>query len=98
MAKRVAGWRGLTALSVRAQIECGMHSGIPDCCILFFVGRWVWMTDRATATYWRRITKVAREGGRKGSGGGGGVGYIPCPRCLDRRTFVPELRACWCGA
>lgn len=71
-------------------IECGTHSGIPPCCIAFFVlekRHWSCSDPRQRA-YDRSLRKAAP--GRKGK-----VGYAPCPACITAARFV-RVRRCSC--
>jgi hypothetical protein len=75
-------------------IECGLHSGLPRCCVAFFVKVWwpYWLaidglssrarTDAhaAFAAYQRWTTRP---------------GYVPCPRCVVDENFV-EVLPCEC--
>lgn len=75
-------------------VECGLHSGIPACCVRFYVTRWLWYFDRRgwrgtfPARYRARIM-AARKG----------FEYVPCPACLRRGRARPLLRCptpgCW---
>lgn len=57
----------------------GRHSGIPDCCIRFWLTEWeTEMTQRTT--YARLVRRASR-------------GYVPCPKCLINKSFV-QVRSC----
>jgi hypothetical protein len=70
-------------------IECGLHSGIPKCCVLFFVKVWRhWMDEREGVlmnSYWstQRVLGINQPG------------YIPCPACLLAGNLVP-IKECFC--
>jgi hypothetical protein len=61
----------------------GEHSGIPPCCIEFFVTTWrrQWHDPRRAGIYRARIRMAGLRQRRR-------VGYIPCPECLDAHRFV----------
>jgi hypothetical protein len=66
---------------------CGRHSGIPDCCIHFFVGPWREIYNDAPRhdEYWKRMEKASP-----------GAGYVLCPECIvDNRTI--QIKKCECG-
>ncbi len=63
-------------------IECGIHSGIPACCILHYVTVHMWRTSEQQSDYMALIDATAPD-----------VDYSPCPQCLEARAFV-ETRAC----
>ncbi len=80
------------------EINCGLHSGFPECCILFYVTFWAslftWSGDGSYRSayaagryklYRRMMEQIA----------GRWVGYIPCPACLLARKFV-EPKECSC--
>lgn len=76
-------------------IECGLHSGLPRCCIAFFVKVW-WpfmcaidelppstgTNSRADFDEYQRWTTQP--------------GYVPCPRCVLDENFV-EVLPCECA-
>lgn len=62
-------------------VECGRHSGFPDCCIAWFLGRYAsWslapIPARRQSAYLRRCIKARIT-----------PGYIPCPACLSSGAF-----------
>jgi hypothetical protein len=65
-------------------IECGIHSGIPACCILHYVTVHIWRTREEQSAYLALVDATARNVD---------YDYIPCPQCLEARAFV-ETRAC----
>jgi hypothetical protein len=65
------------------EIECGLHSGYPVCCVAFFVLVW---------HEWSELQRGSYMAGLKKS-----PGYVPCPRCLKAKTFVSG-RPCACHA
>ena len=64
-------------MTKQQHIEYGRHSGIPECCIMFFVGEW----DREIITGWDE-TPYARAIHKCG------FGYVPCPECLGTHNKV----------
>jgi len=62
-------------------VECGLHSGIPPCCVLFYVAEWRPLVHElgndhpAVAAHSRRMFRVR-------------PGYVPCPACMRRGAFV----------
>jgi len=66
-------------------IQCGRHSGFPDCCIKFFVTKWIWAIDnpksKLVKNYWDNNSKIS-------------PGYIACPKCLKNKTFVRKINSC----
>ena len=73
-------------------IQCGTHSGIPPCCIAWYVIVWRHWTQERRDRYTTITHKVS-----------GYAGYIPCPRCAGRAvsgldTTIATIRACACDA
>ncbi len=68
-------------------VHCGLHSGIPDCCILFYVT----CMDAVRSAEWRFQDK--RYANLVAHVAPGGAGYVPCPACLAARNLV-RLRHC----
>ena len=69
---------------VVGDVECGLHSGLPLCCIVFFV-KVRWRLDEAGVASYRQI-----RGDHKAN-------YFACPRCLIEQTIV-EMHPCDCSA
>lgn len=69
----------------------GRCSGIPECCIKFFIE--IWMIDPAITTDHKKRLSEIRDTFR--------FGYIPCPDCVDKENFVDvrhcESSSCFCG-
>ena len=65
-------------------VECGRHSGIPECCIKWFIGPWrtVLTFGEEWASYWQ---KNNREN----------VDYIRCLECIDK-SIVVDIKECDC--
>ena len=59
--------------------EFGRHSGIPECCINFFIE--VWTTHVPVLHYYQQ--KFAHLN----------IDYIPCPNCLVNKSFV-QIHKC----
>ena len=54
-------------------IECGLHSGIPPCCVRFYAMRWMFSVE---GDAFRRVhQKLMNRWGRAN------LGYISCPTC-----------------
>jgi len=78
-------------VSVAHDVECGTHSGIPPCCIAWFMlvrkhmvpGSPEWLA-------YERTLRAARPKRR------GHVGYATCPTCIAARRFV-RVRSCTCS-
>lgn len=59
-------------------IHCGTHSGFPECCIKFWVTKWIWESYNETkyaVQYRKQLMKF-------------NPGYIACPRCLRSKKFI----------
>ena len=65
------------------EIHCGRHSGFPDCCIRFYVTKWITKdTDsKFSKTYRSKLNRLKNH-----------PGYIPCPKCLKNRTFIKVIK------
>ena len=58
---------------------CGRVSGIPECCVRFWLSNyWQYMNDADKLVYHTLIPDK--------------VQYIPCPTCLAKREFVEILK------
>lgn len=59
-------------------ISCGIHSGIPECCICFYITKWIWFEydDPYRLKYLKRLMKYKN------------VEYVPCPKCLKDKKFI----------
>lgn len=78
-------------------VECGFHSGIPACCIRFYVTVWLWLelesrSDRENSEVFKSYRRKLREVEHPG--------YIACPECISTEFFVkmkdcPEGVTCW---
>lgn len=70
---------------IERDIAMGLHSGIPACCVLFYVGPWrsVFYTSptKASKAHWAKLARAWRALGRN-------IQYIACPRCLREKRFV----------
>ena len=64
--------------------ECGKHSGIPECCIKWFIGPWsnIRAHSWAWALYWRQNSKDNPS-------------YIRCLTCIKNGVVV-EIKECDC--
>lgn len=63
-------------------IHCGRHSGFPECCIKFFITKWIWNYSRYKL-HWKKLGRLRKNR----------PDYIPCPTCLKNKTFV-KLISC----
>jgi hypothetical protein len=61
-------------------VECGLHSGIPDYCIKWYISKWTWMPLLKRMERVNRLKKY-------------NIGYIPCPQCLRNKAFV-KVKKC----
>ena len=73
---------------LRREIHCGIHSNIPDCCILFFINFWTPILRRAQAAELRQYYDDL-------AGMDIGFDYIPCPACRLKGKPV-KLKRCRC--
>ncbi|MBK26101.1 MAG: hypothetical protein CME70_19040 [Halobacteriovorax sp.] len=66
-------------------VKCGRHSGIPECCIDWFVGPWSFIRTfgEEWALYWQMNDKDK------------GVEYIRCPKCIEE-SIVIGIKECVC--
>jgi len=66
-------------------VECGRHSGIPECCINWFIGPWsaIRTFSWAWSLYWRENNK------------GVDVEYIRCLECIKDSVIV-DIKECDC--
>jgi len=66
---------------------CGRHSGIPDCCIRFFIGPWreIYANPPHHAEYWHIMKDIAPM-----------AEYILCPECIVESRVV-TTKECDCG-
>ena len=71
--------------SIDYHVECGRHSGIPECCIIWFTGPWktVRTFGEEWAAYWIKNNNIE------------GVDYIRCPECIDK-SIVVDIKGCDC--
>ena len=78
--------------TVEHAIECGTHSGFPQCCIEWFVGEWQTALFEYTYISDGRYLKPSRDYLE-----GISWGYVPCPECvkIGNRVIVKE---CDCSA
>jgi hypothetical protein len=66
--------------------ECGMHSGIPECCIDWYVGPWkdvVLTIPYLWEAYWKANNRDDE------------VDYIRCPMCIEH-SIVAIIKECDC--
>ena len=67
--------------------SCGKHSGIPECCIRFFIGPWakIYQNDERREAYWDIMRGALPT-----------AEYIVCPRCIAEKRVFPTEK-CECG-
>jgi hypothetical protein len=81
-------------------IECGLHSGFPPCCVIFYITVWArsvgFKKDKSSVDMFHftqfcenYLTPVTRLTGLAVSG------YVPCPACILARHFV-TTKKCNC--
>ena len=63
--------------------ECGRHSGIPECCIDWYVGPWSRVVS-AIPYLWEAYWKA-----------NGAADYIRCPVCIENSVVV-VIEECNC--
>tara|TARA_Y100000593_G_scaffold38054_1_gene73837 strand:- start:5134 stop:5361 length:228 start_codon:yes stop_codon:yes gene_type:complete len=64
-------------------VECGRHSGIPECCIQWFV------------TAWSNYVYINSDLRNKYLLVNDNVGYIRCPTCIANRSVI-KIKECDC--
>jgi hypothetical protein len=70
-------------------IECGLlHTGLPSCCVAFFVSEFFAMSTKDRAAY----GELAREDSK-----GNRHDYVRCPKCVEEGLFV-NPKPCACDA
>lgn len=70
------------------EIHCGRHSGFPDCCIKFYVTKWIWYD--ADSKFRKNHIKLLKKYVWTDDSVSG---YIVCPKCIKSKTFV-EVKKC----
>lgn len=66
-------------------IECGIHSGIPDCCVKFYSTKWIFSTeDSEFRNQHRSLIRESIFAERS---------YIPCPACCASGKAV-QIKPC----
>lgn len=75
-------WSGATPVRLFKDVRCGFHSGIPVCCIAWWVLIWRWLPFRLWRAYLFHVPWP--------------VTHIPCPICLSRDQIVRPVRKCGC--
>jgi hypothetical protein len=79
-------------------VNCGIHSGIPICCIRFYVSDWLWIVhDPRSSTwrsYWNQLEKKRKPiYNPKTKKVKYNFEYIPCPDCLKKNSFS-KIKKC----
>ena len=82
-------------LHIPQTIKCGIHSGIPICCVQYYVSKRLWMTDKELLGDNAQIQKLVGDLYSN-------FHYIPCPKCVKNKTIVktkkcPAGTQCWHG-
>lgn len=93
-AQELADRLGVDDLWNKNVIKCGLHSGIPECCVAFYV--LAWEDLYAMPEYAKAMDKVRHLGRHRAANNYRLIGYVPCPACLLAETFV-KVRRCKCG-
>ena len=94
----------LESYSLSFDIECGIHSGFKDCCIIFWLTRYI--KDYACSAEYRRnfrknpiqFSTIDEKYNKKLSryeNKNKFIGYVPCPECLKNKKFV-KVKNCEC--
>lgn len=67
-------------------INCGLHSGLPECCIVFFMTVWMpsFQIGFLDMPYMKHIRSLKDR-----------PQYIPCPACLVNKNIV-MIKECDC--
>ncbi len=74
---------GCTGKTIGEQIDCGRHSGIPECCVYFFVTWWQdscddWRAHRSYDAFKGMAEAIHRVA----------WGYVVCPQCMLSGHYV----------
>ena len=74
-----------TVVETEHHVICGRHSGIPECCICWYIGSWQKTCDvpKLWETYWEANYEHAEPD------------YIRCPKCIASNHVV-EIKRCAC--
>jgi hypothetical protein len=89
-ALQFAGRIGVNSIGDVFTVHCGLHSGIPPCCVYFFVAYWLrCKTDDLKKLDDHRAAE--KEFGIDSRG----PGYIRCPACLLSKRVV-KVQQCDC--
>ena len=77
-------WK-LSKITTHHHKVCGIHSGIPECCINWYIGPW---TVISSLQYLRNAYWTKNEKYRD-------INYIRCPNCIDSGKIV-QIKKCEC--
>lgn len=67
-------------------IECGLlHSGLPSCCVAYFISDWMALSQDARDSITDHATKLLQRR----------AGYVRCPRCVKENVAV-TVKPCSC--
>lgn len=83
-----------SASQIATDIELGRCSGIPECCIAYFIFVWMPELERVISGPGHNalIDKTAYQRHYRRFLDLHPVGYVPCPKCIINQTFVKVLR------
>lgn len=69
-------------------INCGLHSGFPECCVVFHTLTYSW--NPASEEFAHHYYNVGNSPQR--------AGHIQCPACILKGKVDPLVRKCRCWA
>ena len=70
----LAGW-------LQHDVVCGLHSGFPPCCVIFYITKKRWMAVEENDRYMAKISRREKSLKRR-------INYVPCPECLRAGRIV----------
>ena len=73
-------------MAIPGMIACGDHSGIPKCCIKFYVTEYIWLSDHEKALYITPAMVTFKFPGE----------YVPCRRCVAYGHLYPKIETMPC--
>lgn len=80
--------------SLTRNIKCGIHSGIPKCCIRFYIQIWHTIFEEQHINPIFKELVLAREKVWKQRKGIRGQ-YVECPSCIANNITPVIIRKCW---
>lgn len=69
-------------------IRCGLHSGIPICCVAYFITQWQPSEKNKFGIHAASNRREQLDYPK--------VGYIPCEQCIRDKNFIPVVHECSC--